>query len=179
MNDVDRYSNVVGKQGMHDMYIDNSDSFTSEDSALRDSESQHQKSIATEIYANACKIIPGLENPGQIKPDPRKRFTCEYDDAFSHYSAVNQLHNLFVDAIKGDVESKDLLVLWLLQDMKSIDKKFYDKYRQYNKEDSNILKAQITQLLHEYIDVWDPDLDLKPAFILGNIDDDVKQWYMM
>ena len=136
------------------------------------------KSIAKVIFKRACELIPDLENPERVKPNVKDRFTLEYSLEFFKYDHLNTLKRYFLQAIDGDNESKELLALWLLKGkiIKSISKDFYESYGDNPSESRSLLKFDIEQLLNEYRDDPDPELDIDANVLLENLDYYVKKW---
>lgn len=162
--------------GVGKMSIQQRDSDTSEDSTMKDDRHNLQPSIANVIFKRACEIIPNLADPEVIKPNVKDRFSFEYSKKFDEYDHLKTLNKYFLEAIDGDNESKELLALWLLKGIKDISKDFYERYGANPSESKSLLKMQIEQLLNEYRDYPDPELDIDADVLLERLNDYAAKW---
>ena len=163
-------------KGVGQMSIQQRDSDTSEDSTMKDEIPTYSPSIAQVIFKRACDIIPNLENPEEIKPNIKDRFSLEYSKIFNKYDKLKTLNQYFLEAINGDNESKELLSLWLLKGIKDISKDFYERYGDDSVTSKSLLKAHIEQLLNEYCDHIDPELDIDADVLLTDLNYYAEQW---
>ncbi|MDP3372578.1 MAG: hypothetical protein Q8S21_06815 [Candidatus Paracaedibacteraceae bacterium] len=159
-------------KGVGQMSIQPRDSDTSEDSTMKEESPAHSPSIAQKIFNKACEIIPNLENPEAIKPNVKTYLTSDYSIKFNKYNHLKTLNKYFLSAIDGDNESKELLALWLLKGkvIKGISQDFYESY------DKSLLKTQIEQLLNEYRDSPDPELDIDANVLLDDLNYYAEKW---
>ena len=162
-------------KGVGQLSIQQRDSDTSEESIMK-SDPRPTHSIAHVIFERACRIIPHLENPEDIKPNIKDRFTLEYSKKFNTYDKLKTLNQYFLEAINGDIESKEHLSLWLLKGIKDISKDFYERYADDPSNGKSLLKAHIEQLLKEYCDYIDPELDIDANVLLEDLDYYAEQW---
>ena len=143
------------KKGARELSMQQRDSDTSDETIMQSDDAPvHRSSVAQEIFENACKIIPGVANPEDIRPDAKKigQYSLLYSSQYDIYSKVNMLHDFFVGAIDHNNEDKIHVALWLLraETVKSIFEHFYDQYGAASPaEGKELLLSQITQLIEE------------------------------
>ena len=92
------------------------------------------------------------------------------------YDHLKTLRKYFLGAIDGDNESKEFLALWLLKGIKDMSENFYETYGENPVDSKILLKTHIEQLLNEYRDYPDPDLDIDANVLLEYLDYYAKKW---
>lgn len=132
-------------------------------------------SVADVVFKRARKVIPNLENPEEIKPNIKDRFSLEYSKEIARYHELKTLETRFERSVNGSYDAKMHLAINLLRDMKEFFPSFYKRYGEDSEDGKLLLKRQVEALLDECLQDFESD-SKEISFILAELPDDVSRW---